>query len=110
MDQARGELEASLSLDPRDGCDDPTRCLGFSRPRIARVLWYQQKFDSALAVYQRIPFIGAFAWEKAIVLNAAGRPADGLALLDSLRATGEPENGDREAVRGLLLAALGRPE
>ena len=35
--EARGELEASLSLDPRDRCDDLTKCTGFSRPRIARV-------------------------------------------------------------------------
>jgi eukaryotic-like serine/threonine-protein kinase len=109
MEEARRELEASLSLDPRDSCDDPTRCTGFSRPRIARVLWYRQQFDSALAVYDRIPFLGAFVWEKAIVLNGVGRPADGLALLDSARRPGVNEPSDREAVRGLLYAALGRP-
>ncbi|MGH7562307.1 MAG: tetratricopeptide repeat protein, partial [Gemmatimonadales bacterium] len=108
MDEARAALEASVSLDPQDGCDDPTRCTGFSRPRIARVLWYQGKFDSALAVYQRIPFIGGFVWEKAVVLNAVGRPEDGLALLDSVRAAGRQEEGDRLAVRALLNAALGR--
>ena len=107
MDEARASLEASLSLDPRDGCDDPTRCQGFSRPRMARVLWYQQRFDSALAIYQRMPFLGGFIWEKAVVLNALGRPEQGLALLDSARG-GDPENGDRVAARGLLYAAMGQ--
>jgi serine/threonine-protein kinase len=106
--EARGELEASLSLDPRDGCDDLTKCTGFSRPRVARVLWYEQKFDSALAVYESIPYIGAFAWEMAVVLNGVGRPTDALALLDSARVVGDQENSDRAAARGLLYAALGR--
>jgi serine/threonine-protein kinase len=106
--EARNELEASLSLDPRDGCDDPTKCQGFSRPRIARALWYEQKFDSALTVYESIPFIGGFVWEMAVALNGVGRPADGLALLDSARVTGGLETTDRAAARGLLYAALGR--
>ena len=108
--EARGELDASLSLDPRDGCDDLTRCTGFSRPRIARVLWYEQKFDSALTVYQSVPFIGAFIWEMAVVLNGVGRPADGLAVLDSARIVGDQENSDRAAARALLYAALGREQ
>jgi eukaryotic-like serine/threonine-protein kinase len=105
---AEQELATSLSLDPRDGCRDLTRCQGFSRPRVARVLWYRQQFDSALAVYNRLPFIGGFVWEKAVVLNALGRPAEGLALLDSARTPGVPETADREATRGLLHAALGQ--
>jgi eukaryotic-like serine/threonine-protein kinase len=106
--EARNELEASLSLDPRDGCDDLTKCQGFSRPRIARVMWYEQKFDSALTVYEGIPFIGGFVWEMAVVLNGLGRPADGLALLDSARVVGDREYSDRPAARALLYAALGR--
>ena len=107
MAEARGELEASLSLDPSDGCDNPTRCFGFSRPRVARVLWYQQKFDSALAIYRTIPTLGGREWEKAVVLNGLGRAAEGLAVLDAARTAGVPELADREAVRGLLHAALG---
>ena len=106
MAEARGELEASLSLDPSDGCDNPTRCFGFSRPRVARVLWYQQKFDSALAIYRTIPTLGGREWEKAVVLNGLGRAAEGLAVLDAARTAGVPEPADREAVRGLLHAAL----
>ena len=105
LDEASRELDASLSLDPRDGCENPATCVGFSRPRVARVLWYRQRFDSALAVFERMPFVGNFAYEMAIVLGASGRPADGLALLDSAKMT---VNGDREAVRGLLYAILGR--
>jgi TolB-like protein/tetratricopeptide (TPR) repeat protein len=110
MEEARRELQTSLSLDPRDGCNDPTRCTGFSRPRLARVFWYEQKFDSALAVYHRIPFIGGFVWEQAVVLNAVGRPAEGLALLDSAQRVGDQDTGDRQAARGLMYAALGRPK
>ena len=106
--EARAELQASLSLDPRDGCDDLTRCTGFSRPRVARVLSYEQKFDSALTVYQSMPFVGGFIWEMAVVLNGLQRPADGLALLDSARIVGDQENSDRAAARALLYAALGR--
>jgi TolB-like protein len=106
--EARGELETSLSLDPRDGCDDLTICTGFNKPRIARVLWYEQKFDSALAAFQRMPTIGQWAWELAVVLNALGRPAEGLAALDSTPVVGHSENSDRAAARALLYAAMGR--
>ena len=107
MAEARGELEASLSLDPSDGCDNPTRCFGSSRPRVARVLWYQQKFDSALAIYRTITTLGSWAWEKAVILNGLGRAAEGLAVLDAARTAGVPEPADREAARGLLHATLG---
>ncbi len=107
MAEARVELEASLSLDPSDGCDNPTRCFGFSRPRVARVLWYQQKFDSALAIYRTITTPGGWASEKAVILNGLGRAAEGLAVLDSARTAGVPEPADWEATQGLLHATLG---
>jgi tetratricopeptide (TPR) repeat protein len=44
----------------------------------------------------------------AAVLNGVGRPADGLALLDSTRKPGVAESADREAARSLMYAALGR--
>jgi serine/threonine-protein kinase len=106
--EARSELETSLSLDPNDSCEDRTRCQGFSQPRIARVLWYEQKFDSALAVYETMPFLGGFVWEKAVVLNALGRAPEALAMLDSARVVGDLENSDRAAARALLYATLRR--
>jgi eukaryotic-like serine/threonine-protein kinase len=109
MDEGRAELMASLSLDPRDGCRDPTNCIGFSRPRVARTLWYQQKFDSALVLFDQLPFLGGWVWEKAVVLNGLGRPGEGLALLDSAATPGVREPADRDAARALLYAALGNP-
>jgi len=108
LEDAGHELDLSLSLDPRDECDNATRCTGFSRPRIARVLWFRQRFDSALAVYRNMPYVGGFTWEYAVVLNGVGRPGDGLALLDSTRRPGVAESADREAARALMYAALGR--
>jgi TolB-like protein/tetratricopeptide (TPR) repeat protein len=108
--EAYGELQTSLSLDPNDGCEDLTRCQGFSRPRIARVLWYEQKFDSTLMVYETMPFLGGFVWEKAVVLSALGRATEALAMLDSARVVGDLENSDRAAGRALLYAALGREQ
>ena len=106
--EARHALETSLALDPRDGCDDITRCSGFSKPRVARVLWYGQQFDSALAVYARLPFIGGFLWEHAVVLNAAGRSGEALALLDSAPRRGDQAWNDRDAARALVYATMGR--
>ena len=109
MEEGRAELEASLSLDPQDGCDNPVRCIGFSKPRVARILWYQQQFDSALALYDRLPYLAGWVWEKAVVLNGLGRSAEGLALLDSTRAPDGGQSADREAARGLMYAALEKP-
>jgi serine/threonine-protein kinase len=110
-EEARRELEASLSLNPADGCAEPTRCVGFSRPRVARVLWYQQKFDSALAIHEGFSSSEGFLWEKAIILNSLGRGTEALARLDSTRI--EPDRAERVdevAVRALIFATLGKRE
>lgn len=107
-DAAKQELDLSLSLDPLDSCGSRARCTGFTRPRLARVHWYQQQFDGALKIYAAMPYVGDFVWEYAVVLSDVGRPADGLAALDSSRAPGATESADREAARGLLYAALNR--
>ena len=110
-EEARREYDVALSLDPRDRCGDVQRCEGFSRPRIARTLAYEQRFDSALAIYNQLPSGGGKTWEYAVVLSDAGRPADGLALLDSNRGRASTEGRvDPEAARGLIYAALGRPQ
>jgi tetratricopeptide (TPR) repeat protein len=110
LEEARRELEISLSLDPNDGCDDPTRCAGFNRPRIARVLLYSQKFDSAVAVFEKIPFVGGFIWEYAVALNSAGRSADALARLDSAAKIGLNVSIDHVAARALIYATMGRED
>lgn len=107
VEEAGRELQTSLFLNPRDGCDAPARCIGFSRPRVARALWYRQRFDSAIALYRSLPFIGGYVTEYAAVLNAVGRRAEGLALLDSTRVSGTFDSSDREATRALIYAALG---
>jgi serine/threonine-protein kinase len=109
-DAARAELRRSISLDPSDGCR--SACPGFSRPRLVRVLWYEQKFDSALAGFRALPVLGGWAREEAIVLGVLGRPGEGLAVLDSARPreTGiSPEsNADFGSARALLLAMQGK--
>jgi len=107
LTEALAELETSLSLDPRDGCGDRTSCIGFSTPRVARVLWYGQQFEEALDLLEQLPFLGPFVWEKAVVLNALGRTEEAIALLES--SAGEAAGlADREAALGLLYATLER--
>jgi serine/threonine-protein kinase len=110
LDQARRELVTALSLDPKDGCESEASCAGISRPRIARALRYGLQLDSALAIYQSLPYVGEWVWEYATVLNGLGRPAEGLALLDSATTPGVRESNDREATRALLNASLGRTQ
>jgi serine/threonine protein kinase len=109
-EEARAEFRWSLSLDPRDKCRPA--CPGFSTGRLARVLWYEQKFDSALAAFRALPVLAGWATEDAVVLGDLGRPAEGLALLDSTR-PGESgispaSNADQLSARALLLAMQGR--
>ena len=61
-------------------------------------------------MYQSLPTVGGFVYEMALVLGAVGRPAAGLALLDSAKVAGDQEANDRQAVRGLLYAVMGRRE
>ncbi|HET9513422.1 MAG TPA: tetratricopeptide repeat protein, partial [Gemmatimonadales bacterium] len=91
-----------LRLDPRDGCGEQIDCLGFARPRLGRIFWYQQQFDSALAVFESLSPAGWFP-EHALVLGNLGRPKEGLELLSSQR-----QNADIASVQALLLAQLGR--
>ena len=103
LQDARQEFDTTLSLDPANR---------FAPPRIGRILWYQQRYDSALALARERP-----DWlppaERALVLGYVGRAAEGLVYLDSiapslapLRAAGA--QSDIAAVRAVLLARLGR--
>jgi len=96
LEQARRELETTLTLDPANR---------FVPPRIGRVMWYGQRYDSALALDQRRPG-SLFPYERALVLGYIGRARDGLAVLDSI---GRGEDGsDAAAARAVLLARLGQ--
>ena len=55
-----------------------------------------------------LPTIGGKVWEKACSSHALGRPAEGLAALDSIPESGINERADRAASRALLYAAMGR--
>jgi TolB-like protein/tRNA A-37 threonylcarbamoyl transferase component Bud32 len=95
LDEARNELDIAMILDPANK---------FVPPRISRIMWYQGKYDSALARMNR--GIG-FPEEHALVLGYIGRAADGIATLDTAAASGRT-NADTHAARAVLLARMGR--
>jgi tetratricopeptide (TPR) repeat protein len=95
LDEALRELHVGVALDPTGPA---------APPRIARVLWYRQRFDSSLALFERGQ---GFPFEHALVLGYLGRSAEGLALLDRT-GRGPGGNGDYQASRAALLARLGR--
>ncbi|HEU4786295.1 MAG TPA: protein kinase, partial [Gemmatimonadaceae bacterium] len=97
LDEAEHELETALALDPANR---------FVPPRIGRVLWYRQRYDSALELDRRRPG-SLFPYERAMVLGYLGRPEEGLALLDSV--FGEEDPSDASAARAVLRARLGQP-
>lgn len=100
LDEALRELRIALTLDPAGR---------FSKPRIARVHWYQQKFDSALAEFSAIAPSGMLR-EKAIVLWSLGRKDEAfktLEYLESLKISGT-EEADLAAGYAVLYAGVGR--
>jgi tetratricopeptide (TPR) repeat protein len=95
LDAARKELETTMTLDPGNQ---------FVPPRISRVMWYEGKYDSALA---RMNVGIGFPEEHALVLGYLGRAADGIQALD--RAGPSQRTGsDVHAARAVLFARLGR--
>lgn len=96
FEPAMRELRASIALDPFDP---------FPRLRVGRVLWQQQRFDSALAAFEHGPDIPA---EHALVLGYLNRAADGIAFLDSVSRRIGNDAGDIDAARAVLYARLGR--
>ena len=92
------EFRTTLALDPTNT---------FSPPRIARIYWYQQKFDSALAQLERVP---ARYWkiEQAIALHDMGRDDRAWALLQSTPwDSAERTSTDLASVHAMLYAARG---
>jgi serine/threonine-protein kinase len=94
VEPALRELRTTMQLDPRNK---------WAPPRIARVFWYGQHYDSALAAMR----YGGFPEEHGLVLGYLGRPAEGLAYVDSVE-RGEGKRSDMASVRAVLLARLGR--
>ena len=97
LEEAQHELETTLALDPANR---------FVPPRIGRVLWYRQRYDSALDLDRRQPG-SLFPYERAMVLGYLGRPDEGIALLDSVWGGEDPS--DAAAARAVLRARLGQP-
>ncbi|HZI52213.1 MAG TPA: tetratricopeptide repeat protein, partial [Chitinophagaceae bacterium] len=100
LDEALRELRMAVTLDPAGR---------FSKPRIARVHWYQQKFDSALAEFSALPASGMLR-EQAIVLWSLGRTDKAfktLEKLETLKISGT-EEADLAAAYAVLYAGVGR--
>jgi serine/threonine-protein kinase len=96
LDPALRELRLSQQLDPLNR---------FVVPRIARVLWYQGKYDDALAL------MGAgneFPDEHALVLGYLDRSEAGLRYLDRDTLPAPDKLLDENAARAVLLARLDR--
>ena len=96
LDPALRELRLSQQLDPLNR---------FVVPRIARVLWYQGKYDAALAL---MVADNEFADEHALVLGYLGYPEAGLRYLDRDSTPAAGRLIDYTAARAVLLARLDR--
>jgi len=96
LEPALRELRTAQQLDPLNR---------FVVPRIARVLWYQGKYDDALAL------MGAgneFPDEHALVLGYLGKPEAGLRYLDRDTTPSAGRLLDENAARAVMLARLDR--
>jgi serine/threonine-protein kinase len=96
LEPALRELRTAQQLDPLNR---------FVVPRIARVLWYQGKYDEALG------FMGGdneFLYEHALVLGYLGRSPAGLRYLDRDSTPSADRLIDENAARAVLLARLDR--
>jgi TolB-like protein/tRNA A-37 threonylcarbamoyl transferase component Bud32 len=95
LDAARKELDITMMLDPMNR---------FVPPRISRVMWYQGKYDSALA---RMNVGIGFPEEHGLVFGYLGRATDGLQAL-GCAGPSQRTGSDTHAARAVLLARLGR--
>jgi serine/threonine-protein kinase len=101
LDRALAEYDTALALDPTSV---------FVPPRIARVHWYQRKYEDSRREFEALANrANSMAPERALVLNYLGERARALAVLDStLVARGNPRNYDLQAARAVVLASDGR--
>ncbi|PYP71523.1 MAG: hypothetical protein DMD41_12110 [Gemmatimonadetes bacterium] len=96
LDKALQELRLAVSLDPS---------VPEAPPRIARVHWYEQQFDTALVEFERMP-----GWEDehALVLDHLGRTDEALRLLQQAEGRGPREPADIASARAVILARRGQ--
>jgi len=96
LDKALQELRLAVSLDPS---------VPEAPPRIARVHWYEQQFDTALVEFERMP-----GWEDehALVLDHLGRTDEALRLLQQAEGRGPREPADLASARAVILAHRGQ--
>jgi len=102
LDRALAEYDTALALDPTTT---------FVPPRVARIHWYQGKYQESLREFEAFArrFPGGFASEHALVLDYLGRPAEALAVLDSAeQVRAGMQAGDIDAARAVIFAARGR--
>src|SRR6266851_3873813 len=95
LDKALQELRLAVNLDPS---------VPEAPPRIARVHWYEQRFDTALVEFERMP-----GWEDehALVLDHLGRTDEALRLLQQAEGRGPREPADIASARAVILARRG---
>src|SRR2546428_650255 len=96
LDKALQELRLAVRLDPS---------VPEAPPRIARVHWYEQQFDTALVEFERMP-----GWEDehALVLDHLGRTDEALRLLQQAEGRGPREPADIASARAVILARRGQ--
>ena len=100
FEESLHELKIALALDPAGR---------FTKPRIARVHWYQQKFDTALTEFSALPPSG-WLREHAIVLWCLGKTDEAFKALDQMQKITKPgtEKSDLAAAYAVLYAGVGR--
>jgi len=100
LDESLRELRTALTLDPASR---------FALPRIARVHWYQQKYDSALFEFSKV---SQPTWkrEQALVLWYLGRKKEAFKTLDQLSTIlkSQGELADLDATYAVFLAGTGK--
>lgn len=98
LDEALYQFRIALILDPASR---------FALPRVARVHWYQQKFDSALQGFSALA-PSDFLREQAIVLWNVGKTDEAFKALDKLGTIKQTLSYDLAAGYAVLYAGTGR--
>jgi tetratricopeptide (TPR) repeat protein len=100
LDKALEELRMSVALDPNDKAGPP---------RIARMHWYQGKYEQALAEFEQVP---GWESEKATLLCYLGRKDEALKLLQQVSKEGADFHGEARVAgaHAMVLAMFGRKE